>query len=497
MKTFRLVLILLVFTSTYSQNDLCVNAIEVFPSTTCTTITGSFNGATITDAAPACASSTSQDVWYKFTATEKMLGITLNGTTGISNGFEVFSNSCNGASIICRNANNASGSNESILYNEFVIGTTYYLRIFNAFVATSTESFSFCIVSYPAPPNESCADAITLTPNQACNAMPVVLSGSTLDGAVSTSCSPNPSQDVWYKFVATDQVMSITLSTNVQISNGFEVYQNSCAGNLVICRNANGSSAGEFLSWSGFIIGETYYIRVLNEFVVPTTSGFNICVRNYPPPANDLCQNATTIPVGATCTVNSVDLSGATLDGVTSITCSPNPSQDVWYKFIASNSSMTITISQAIDISNGFQVYENGCNGTMLVCRNNNGNGQGETFTYNSFTIGNEYYIRVVNEYITPLSTSSFNICVVDATLSSENFQRSEVIIYPNPVQDLLTIETDEVVEQVDVINCAGQIVLHSKEKQFSIKELPQGLYWLKIKLSSGQIISEHKIIKE
>lgn len=497
MKLIRLVFFLLVFISSYSQNDLCSNAISITPSSACNVTVGSFSGATINSAAPNCATSASQDVWYSFVATEEMMGITLFGTSGISNGFEVYENSCAGSLIICRNANNTVGSGESILYNSFNVGTTYLLRVFNAFTATTTNTFSFCIQSYPAPVNDACANAITLIPNTTCQTTDVNLSGATLDGSVSTSCSPNPSQDVWYKFVATDKVMSVLLTSGGAISNGFEVYQNNCSGNLVICRNVNGNGSGEFLSWSGFIIGETYFIRVLNEFINPVNVQFSICVQNYPAPLNDVCLNAISLPVNSTCTTNTVALSGATLDGQASASCSPNPSQDVWYKFVATNASLTITISQVSDISNGFQVYENGCNGTLLVCRNNNGNGQGETFTYNNFTVGNEYYIRVVNEYITPLTTSSFNLCVTDATLSADGFNRSNLSVYPNPVNDLVTIELEDSIESVEVINSVGQVVLKSNQKQISLKDLPSGMYWLSVKAKNSATLFRNKILKQ
>ena len=84
----------------YSQNDFCVNAISLSPSAACNPVQGTFNNSTLTDAAPSCATDASQDVWYSFVATEKMMGISLTGTTGVSNGFEVFSGSCTGTQVI-------------------------------------------------------------------------------------------------------------------------------------------------------------------------------------------------------------------------------------------------------------------------------------------------------------------------------------------------------------------------------------------------------------
>lgn len=496
-KIYLLVISFFCVTSVHSQNDLCENAIALTPGSTCVTTQGSFSGSTISSPLPNCANSASQDVWYSFMATDKMMGITLFGTAGISNGFQVYESSCSGAVVICSNTNNASGSGESILYNNFTVGVTYLIRVFNAFSNPTSNSISLCVVGYPAPANDNCASAIPLATDLACAPTTVTLSGATLDGSLFTSCSPNPSQDVWFSFVATDEVMSIALSGSSTISNGFEVYQNSCAGNLMVCRNVNGNGSGEFLSWSSLIIGETYYIRVLNEFPTPTTVSFTICVQNYPAPANDECLNAITIPVNSTCIPNTVAMSGATLDGPTSASCSPNPSQDVWYKFTATNASLTVTISLISDISNGFQVYQNGCDGTMLICRNNNGNGQGETFTFNGYVVGQEYYIRVLNEYSTPLTTSSFNVCVIDPTLGNPEFDDNSVLVTPNPFQDEIVIQSDFEINRLEVFDLFGKKVIDQTGEASVVKtdELESGMYLLKIYSTLGKI-SVKKIIK-
>ncbi|WP_182492912.1 hypothetical protein, partial [Flavobacterium gossypii] len=64
-------------------NDECSNAIQLTPSANCTNISGTFNGMTISGAAPTCAPNASQDVWYRFTATEQTMAISVSrATTG-------------------------------------------------------------------------------------------------------------------------------------------------------------------------------------------------------------------------------------------------------------------------------------------------------------------------------------------------------------------------------------------------------------------------------
>lgn len=482
----------------YAQNDLCANAIVLEPGSSCNSVQGTFNGATISAPDPGCASDASQDVWYQFVATEKMNLISLGGTLGVSNGFEVYENSCSGSVFLCRNINNVSGSGESAYANNFTIGNTYFIRVFNAFIATSTGTFTICVQSFPSPANDSCANAIDLTPSASCNAVVGTFSGATITDAEPV-CAADASQDVWYRFVATDKMMGIVLFGTTGISNGFEVRTGSCNGTTIICRNANNNTgSGESLLYNNFEIGTTYYIRVFNAFIATSVNTFSICLQSYPAPTNDNCANAITLQPGSTCSTNTAVLSGSTLDGVGSIvSCSPNPSQDVWYKFTATNSTMTISLSAVADISNGFQVYDGGCNGSLVICRNANGNGSGETYTYASFTVGNEYYLRLVNEYATPLTISSFNVCVVDATLSSTENSLQNVQVYPNPATDFIQVLNAEDLLGYEVFNHLGQMILNGQltNGYIDLSNYQAGVYMLRLFNDSGAVVK--RVIKK
>lgn len=491
MKLFLRILCFVFAISGFSQNDQCADAIEIFPSSSCVTVSGSFNGATLSGATPVCANGASQDVWYKFTATEKMMGITLFGTSGVSNGFEVYDGSCSGTRIICRNANNATGSGESILYNEFTVGTLYYIRVFNAFSAPTSNTFDLCLQSYPAPANDNCTNAINLTPGATCTATVFSLSGATLDGPTPVgSCSPNPSQDVWFSFTATAEMMGVSVSGNSQISVGLQLYQGGCAGGLFACRNVNGAAGGETILLNTFTIGQTYFVRVANEYTTPLSiADFTICVQEYPAPANDLCANAVALTVNQNCVSTVAGLSGATLDGPASTpTCNPNPSQDIWYSFTATNATMTVTIFGAAGISNAFELYANSCGGTFMGCRNANGDSQGETLTFTTLTPGTVYFIRVVNAYATPLSVASFGVCVVDANLALPQYDRLPVSLYPNPSSEFVTIETaDGVQGKASFFNMLGMKVLEADtQSPVDVRGLTTGVYIVEV-TSSGK----------
>ncbi len=469
-----------------SQNDECANAIELFPSQSCDAVTGTFSGSTLSGSVPVCASGASQDVWYWFTATSQMMGVTLFGTAGVSNGFEVYESSCAGNRIICRNANNASGSAESTMFNDFTIGTAYYIRVFNAFTAPTANTFSICLREYPAPANDNCADAIALVPGPTCDQVTFSFSGATLDGPAATgSCSPNPSQDVWFSFVATQAMMRIAISGDSTVSTGFQVYTESCDGTLFACRNVNGQGAGENLLANTFVIGQTYLIRVVNEYVTPlSTATMTICVQEYPAPANDDCADAIALTPSATCSPVNYTFSGSTLDGPAATgTCSPNPSQDTWFSFVATSTAMQFYVQADPTISSGIQVFTGSCNGPLLACRNATGQGQSETLSMTTLAIGETYFVRVVNEFSTPLTISAFSICLTDPTLSLIDQESFKFAIYPNPAGDKVRLSLPEGVSgSAEFFDLTGRKVLSADAGQeISVSAFPNGIYTVKV----------------
>lgn len=79
-----------------------------------------------------------------------------------------------------------------------------------------------------------------------------------------------------------------------------------------------------------------------------------------------------------------------------------------------------------------------------------------------------------------------------DATLT-------KLVLYPNPVVDILSIESKSKVEEIQIYNVSGQLVFHSQQSgnkvQINISNLPSGIYMGKFKTEKGWI--KNKIIKK
>lgn len=58
--------------------------------------------------------------------------------------------------------------------------------------------------------------------------------------------------------------------------------------------------------------------------------------------------------------------------------------------------------------------------------------------------------------------------------------------IYPNPVRNILNIETESAISKVEIYTLLGKEILKKESKNIDVSVLPQGLYFIKISSSEG-----------
>lgn len=259
--------------------------------------------------------------------------------------------------------------------------------------------------------NDNCSNATILTPSSSCTTVNSTFSGATLVGAP-PSCSPNASQDIWFQFIANDSIMRIELSAVQGLDHGFEIIKNSCGGTSLMCVNDGGMNTKEIYFSNQFEVNETYYVRVFNTSNTPSTLNFTICIQTYPAPSNNNCTDAIELSVHPTgCLNTSGTFSGASATNSITTPCGNAISQDVWYKFIASHTSVNIQLSAVNGLNHGFQVFEGDCTGSQIKCENSKPQQSTEIAIVNGLTIGETYYVRVFNDS-SLLNFSNFNICI-------------------------------------------------------------------------------------
>jgi hypothetical protein len=158
--------------------------------------------------------------------------------------------------------------------------------------------------------------------------------------------------------------------------------------------------------------GVQYYILLDPE----STAGGNVTFTiNCPPtpPANDNCTGATPAAVspGTSCTLlTNGTLLGATASTQTTSCVSGNTGNDVWYSFVATASSHSITINNVAGNETDLyhSVYAGSCGslGTAIVCSDPNNS------TVNGLILGNTYYIRIYTYYSSPNANTTFSVCI-------------------------------------------------------------------------------------
>lgn len=101
--------------------------------------------------------------------------------------------------------------------------------------------------------------------------------------------------------------------------------------------------------------------------------------------------------------------------------------------------------------------------------------------------------IHCITEEASALLVDDVKITTTGSTLgASENSLINEVIVYPNPIKDVLSITCDKMIHHVQIYSTEGKLLKVSYSKTINISEFIPGNYFLKIFLTdSKQIIKQ------
>lgn len=84
---------------------------------------------------------------------------------------------------------------------------------------------------------------------------------------------------------------------------------------------------------------------------------------------------------------------------------------------------------------------------------------------------------------------------VKNTSLSTNQIDKSKASVYPNPVQNQLNVESQEIINNIEIFDLLGKQILVSEEKSIDVSGLQSGIYLLKITTNNG--ILTQKIIKQ
>lgn len=98
-------------------------------------------------------------------------------------------------------------------------------------------------------------------------------------------------------------------------------------------------------------------------------------------------------------------------------------------------------------------------------------------------------------EYPNETDTATF---ILNRTLNTPELLTNNVKIAPNPVSDILSIDTDYELSNAQIINSVGQVVrsteISTSQQTINVAELPEGIYT--IRLTSNVGVIEKRFVK-
>ena len=215
-----------------------------------------------------------------------------------------------------------------------------------------------------------------------------------------------------------------------------------------------------------------------------------------PPPANDLCANATAIACG---NVLAFDTTNATQEDATFCGTS-STSGEVWFTYTEGGTAQNLTFATCddADFDTKIQVWEGSCG--ALVCVDGNDDGAGcsgftSSITFPS-TASTTYYIKVSGF---GAGTGTGNLTMTCATLGIEEFDPSNFSYSPNPVNDKLTLRAQSNIDNVSVYNLLGQEVMrvapNAVTSEVDMASLSKGAYFVKVTINN--VTDTIRIIKK
>ncbi|MBF6640490.1 fibronectin type III domain-containing protein [Flavobacterium sp. J49] len=342
--------------------------------------------------------------WYTFTGDGNLNTIAVT-TTSFDAELSISRGSCGSlTNIACRDT--AINGTETFSFTA-TLGVTYYVYV-AYWLSGDTTTGTFTIT-------RTCT-----TPFNPCASIPNIAScGSTINttivagtGAYGTSACgwTTPGQEQIYTFTptTTGNYSISQASSFAYIDYQFKPVSSGCNGIGWTCiDDLSGTGNSPYFSLTA---GTPYYLLLDPE----SSAGGNVSfILNCPvtPPANDNCSGAIVLTVNpsTTCSTNTA---GTTLGASQSQTgCAGTADDDVWYSFVATTTSHTVTVTPTTLSDAVIQAFSGNCGSLVSLDCVDDTISSNESTVLTGLTIGSTYYVRVYS-YSSTSGQGTFSICV-------------------------------------------------------------------------------------
>lgn len=495
-------------------NDDCIGATVLVPDVVCAPVVSEVAGATQSLPGALCNGFTgdaNDDVWFSFVAASAEQTIVVEPSSSYNAVVDLYEGDCqNLIALACAN-DNLAGAGETIAASGLTVGNTYYFRVYDwSSGQAPTTQVSVCVITPgSAPPNDLCVDVL---PENLLAGTPLIFSGTTVGATELLDAASNSTLDdgvpkVWHAFTTVE-------CTNLLISYCGSLNTNGLPFDEVYGFLATGCPADAVQTFSGFdpscgdgnyevtfeaVPAGTYYMPV-GLYGSSTTGDYEITVTATacpPPPANDDCANAASLPLNLAIDCPANSLPGST---VTATQDAGDPScetalgtyQDVWYTFNSgSNASVTINLDPGT-LASWAMVVSLGCGGAEVFC-------EADDLAPALITVdpNTDYVVRVYSN--TEFAAGgNFAICATaDLPTSIQPLSAAWWHLYPNPTNGGMTLTNRGLggPARITLLDMVGRIVYtelstiaagvsHTLPLQ---GQLAQGVYSLQVVMPAGR----------
>ena len=218
-----------------------------------------------------------------------------------------------------------------------------------------------------------------------------------------------------------------------------------------------------------------------------------------PAPGNDEISGAINLPVGDTAceTLVSGTNIGATdsIENVNEASCSSSdPAGDVWFQVtVPSTGELTIEISASATapvITDTVMIVYSGTSGALveIECDDDDGAGLLSLVALTGLTPGDVLLVRVwewQNNF-----AGNFDICAFSpSTLGVEDNTFDGFNYFPNPVKDVLTLESPMTIDSIEILNVLGQRIMtiesQNTTQNIDMSNVQSGAYFVKVSIGN------------
>jgi hypothetical protein len=355
----------------------------------------------------------------------------------------------------------------------------------------------------------------------------------TLNGGTPPCASPGAA-DVWYRIIApASGALAITTRQGTITDGGMAVYSGNCSNlNLISCNDDGAGNMMPVIDRSDYTPGDTLYLRFWKAWGSGTGT-FDICVIN----SHSDCRSASFICIDRHIPKNAYG-PGSNFDAYSSTNCGMTEYQSQWLRFSFLTSGTFQFTIYPDSLPGGFypdydwMLFQNNspsfCNlydTSMMPGVCNASSSQGllgstgidATGVSNSVPAGpgnpfcpimnvnaGEYYYMFINNFTmtsTGYSLKFGGTAVMDCnqTVGKDPLPEMHVSlhIYPDPVTDILTIETSEI-SDIEISNSKGQIIKRCKTAEnktsIDVSDFASGFYIIRAQTAKG--VTTKKFIK-